>query len=184
MQPCINVVEASRKAGIPVVWSLWGLRGDGRDTGNAGPKWPPFQCGTPQSPGSWGNRDAELDDRVKPRADESVGWIASMRHIAIEAGAYVVSVTQYIPASAFPDDFPLELPAGVENFGRGGACIVSPSGEVMSGPLYDGEGIVYGDCDLGEALRAKRYFDVAGHYSRRDVLMPGHPEVPPRHEEA
>jgi len=72
VQPCIDVVEASRKAGIPVVWSLWGLRGDGRDTGNAGPKWPPFQCGTPQSPGSWGNKDAELDDRVKPRADEIV----------------------------------------------------------------------------------------------------------------
>ena len=51
---------------------------------------------------------------VAPTADDSEGWIASMRHIAIEAGAFVVSVPQYIVASAFPDDFPLPLPDGVD----------------------------------------------------------------------
>ena len=29
------------------------------------------------------------------------------------------------------------------------------------------------DCDLRATLRAKRWFDVAGHYSRADVLWPG-----------
>ena len=29
------------------------------------------------------------------------------------------------------------------------------------------------DCDLRLALQAKRYFDVAGHYGRADVLAPG-----------
>ena len=48
---------------------------------------------------------------VAPTADDSEGWIASMRHIAIEAGAFVVSVPQYIPRSAFPADFPLAIPA-------------------------------------------------------------------------
>jgi len=72
VQPCINTIEACRKVGIPVVYSKWGLRGDGKDCGNAGPKWPPFNCGTPESPGSWGNRDAELDDRLSPRDDEIV----------------------------------------------------------------------------------------------------------------
>ena len=57
-------------------------------------------------------------------------------------------------------------------FGRGGACIVSPTGDVIAGQLYDAEGIVYADCDLREALHAKRYFDVAGHYGRADVLDP------------
>ena len=71
---------------------------------------------------------------LAPTADDSDGWIASMRHIAIEAGAFVVSVPQFIPASAFPEDFPLALPDGVDVFGRGGACIVSPGGEVMAGP--------------------------------------------------
>ncbi|MFL6204781.1 MAG: carbon-nitrogen hydrolase family protein, partial [Acidimicrobiales bacterium] len=100
---------------------------------------------------------------VAPTADDSESWIASMRHIAIEAGAFVISVPQHIPRSAFPDDFPLDIPTGVEVLGRGGACVVSPTGHVIAGPLYDGEGIVYADCDLAAALRAKRYFDAAGH---------------------
>jgi nitrilase len=107
---------------------------------------------------------------LAPTADDSEGWIASMRHIAIEAGAFVVSVPQYIPASAFPPDFPLSLPEDVDVFGRGGACIVSPSGQVIGGPLYDAEGVVTADCDLREALHAKRSFDVVGHYGRADVL--------------
>jgi predicted amidohydrolase len=115
---------------------------------------------------------------LAPTADDSDSWIASKRHIAIEAGAFVVSVPQFIPASAFPDDFPLPLPDGVDNFGRGGACVVSPGGEVIAGPRYDAEAIVVADCDLREALHAKRYFDVAGHYSRADVLAPGLPEAP------
>jgi nitrilase len=107
---------------------------------------------------------------LAPTADDSDGWLASMRHIAIESGAYVVSVPQYIPRAAFPDDFPAELPDR-EVFGRGGAAIVEPSGsELIAGPLYGEEGIVYADCDLKKALHAKRLFDAVGHYSRAEVL--------------
>jgi predicted amidohydrolase len=109
---------------------------------------------------------------LAPTADDSDGWLASVRHIAIEAGAFVVSVPQYIPAAAFPNDFPLPLPADVEVFGRGGACVVSPSGTVIAGPLYDEAGLVVADLDLRETLHAKRYFDAVGHYSRSDVLAP------------
>jgi nitrilase len=108
---------------------------------------------------------------VAPTADDTDGWLASMRHIAIESGAYVVSVPQYIPRSAFPDDFPAELPDH-EVFGRGGAAIVEPTeGDVIAGPLYDEEGIVMAECDLRKGLHAKRWFDSAGHYSREDVLL-------------
>jgi predicted amidohydrolase len=107
---------------------------------------------------------------LAPTADDSDGWLASVRHIAIESGAFVVSIPQYIPASAFPADFPVVLPAGVDVFGRGGACIVSPSGEIIAGPVYDKEAIVSAACDLREALHAKRYFDVAGHYARAEVF--------------
>jgi nitrilase len=108
---------------------------------------------------------------VAPTADDSDGWLASMRHIAIESGAFVVSVPQYIPASAFPDDFPVPLPDGKEVFGRGGAAICEPvEGRVIAGPLYDEEGIVVADCDLRATLHAKRRFDAVGHYSREDVL--------------
>jgi nitrilase len=115
---------------------------------------------------------------LAPTADDSDGWIASMRHIAIEAGAFVVSVPQFIPASAFPEDFPLELPSDVDVFGRGGACVVAPSGEMICEPLYDTEGTVVGDCDLREALYAKRSFDAAGHYSRSDLLNPRSASTP------
>jgi nitrilase len=109
---------------------------------------------------------------VAPTADDSDGWLASMRHIAIESGAFVVSVPQFIPASAFPADFPVPLPAGKELFGRGGAAVIEPlSGEVIAGPLYDEEGIVEADCDLRVGLHAKRWFDSVGHYSRQDVLV-------------
>ena len=47
---------------------------------------------------------------VAPTADDSDVWLASMRHIAIESGAFVVSVPQFIPSAAFPDDFPVAAP--------------------------------------------------------------------------
>jgi nitrilase len=108
---------------------------------------------------------------LAPTADDSDGWLASVRHVAIESGAYVVSVPQYIPRSAFPEDFPADLPDR-EVFGRGGAAIIEPTaGEVIAGPLYDQEGIVTADCDLRAGLHAKRWFDSVGHYSREDVLL-------------
>ncbi|MBV9309641.1 MAG: carbon-nitrogen hydrolase family protein [Solirubrobacterales bacterium] len=108
---------------------------------------------------------------VAPTADDSDAWLASMRHIAIESGAFVVSVPQFIPASAFPDDFPVSLPPQKEVFGRGGAAIVDPAwGEVIAGPLYDAEGSLDADCDLRVGLHTKRWFDSVGHYSREDAL--------------
>jgi nitrilase len=107
---------------------------------------------------------------VAPTADGSDGWLASMRHIAIESTAFVVSAPQYIPRSAFGDDFPVPLPER-EVFGCGGAAIVQPTwGEVIGGPLCDAEGMVVADRDLRAGLHAKRWFDAVGHYSRPDVL--------------
>src|SRR5437764_714216 len=107
---------------------------------------------------------------VAPTADDSDGWLATARHIAIESGAFVVTAPQYIPRSAFPDDFPVDLPDR-ETYGDGGAAIVEPTwGKVIAGPLYGEEGIVIADCNLREGLHAKRWFDSVGHYGREDVL--------------
>jgi nitrilase len=115
---------------------------------------------------------------VAPTADDSDGWLATVRHIAIESGAFVVSVPQYIPRSAFPDDFPLELP-DQDVFGRGGAAIVEPTGgRVIAGPLYDSEGMILADGDLSRGLHAKRWFDAAGHYSGEAALGKGVPAPP------
>lgn len=120
---------------------------------------------------------------IAPTADDSDGWLASVRHIAIESGAFVVSAPQYIPRSAFPDDFPLERPEQ-DVFGRGGAAIVDPAwGEVIAGPLYDEEGMVIADCDLSRGLHAKRWFDAVGHYSGaaalRGLVHPAPVPAPP-----
>ena len=117
---------------------------------------------------------------VAPTADDSDGWLASMRHIAIESGAFVISVPQYIPAGAFPADFPIALPEGKEVFGDGGAAIVEPTwGNVIAGPLHGEEGMVVADCDLRAGLHAKRWFDAVGHYSRADVLVAPEDETAP-----
>src|ERR1044072_5733151 len=108
---------------------------------------------------------------LAPTADDSDGWLASMRHVAIESGAFVISAPQFIPREAFPDDFPVELPERAV-FGPGEAPIGEPAwGEVIAGPLYDEEGIVAADCDLRAGFSAKRWFDSVGHYSRDDMLL-------------
>jgi len=120
---------------------------------------------------------------VAPTADDSDGWQATVRHIAIEAGAFVISVPQYLPRSAFPDDFPADI-GDADCLGRGGAVVVDPMGTVIGGPLHDEEGMVVADCDLRVGLRAKRWFDSVGHYSRPDLFPPGvvdgpGPDAPP-----
>jgi nitrilase len=54
---------------------------------------------------------------------------------------------------------------------RGGSAIISPLGDVLAGPLYDEEGILYADLDLAEVARGKLDFDVVGHYARPDVFQ-------------
>src|SRR5918997_143738 len=115
---------------------------------------------------------------VAPTADVSEGWIAHMRAIAIESGAFVVAAPQFIPRSAFPEDFPVDL-ADREVYGRGGAVVVEPTwGDIVAGPLYGEEGMVVHDCDLRAGLHAKRWFDAVGHYSREDVLANGGAPAP------
>jgi nitrilase len=114
---------------------------------------------------------------LAPSADDSDGWLASMRHIGIEGGVFVVSVAQYLPRSSFAADFPVEITDGVAVLGRGGTAVIDPQGEVIAGPLYDEEGMLLAECDLDRILEAKRWFDASGHYSRRDVLLPGERET-------
>src|SRR5262249_16990691 len=53
---------------------------------------------------------------------------------------------------------------------RGGSVIVSPLGQVLAGPLRDGEGILTAKLDLREIPRGKFDFDVVVHYARPDVV--------------
>jgi predicted amidohydrolase len=92
----------------------------------------------------------------------------SLRHHAFEAQAFVVSACAVLDAGAIPAPFPLRdhLPGGV----TGGSMIVGPRGEVIAGPLWDGEGILTAEIDLREVAKAKAWVDGAGHYARSEVL--------------
>lgn len=106
-----------------------------------------------------------------PTADDRDGWVASMRHVALEGRCFVLSCNQFTRRSDYPDDYRAiqgDDPDTV--ISRGGSLIVSPLGEVLAGPDYDGETILSADLDLDEIARGKYDFDVAGHYARPDVF--------------
>jgi nitrilase len=106
-----------------------------------------------------------------PTADDRDGWAASMRHVALEGRCFVLSACQHVRRGAFPADYACTLGDDPETvLMRGGSMIVSPLGEVLAGPDYEGETILYADIDLDEVTRGRFDFDVAGHYARPDVF--------------
>ncbi|MBS1270774.1 MAG: Nitrilase [Gammaproteobacteria bacterium] len=114
-----------------------------------------------------------------PTADDRDGWVASMRHVALEGRCFVLSCNQFTRRRDFPDDYRAiqgDDPDTV--ISRGGSVIVNPLGEVLAGPDYDGETILSAVLDLGEVARGKYDFDVAGHYARPDVFQLGVDENP------
>ncbi|ORX38702.1 nitrilase 4 [Kockovaella imperatae] len=60
---------------------------------------------------------------------------------------------------------------GVSTWCPGGTCIVGPLGQILAGPLWDREGVLYAAIDLDDLIGAKLDFDPVGHYSRDDLLV-------------
>jgi nitrilase len=106
-----------------------------------------------------------------PTADDRESWASSMRHIALEGRCYVLSACQHIRRGAYPSAYACTLGDDPDTvLLRGGSMIVSPFGEVLAGPDFRGETILYADIDLGQITRAKYDFDVVGHYARPDIF--------------
>jgi len=58
--------------------------------------------------------------------------------------------------------------------GGGNSAIYGPDGRQLSKDLPETqEGIIYADLDFDEILKAKGFLDIAGHYSRPDLLWLG-----------
>ena len=73
IEPTERVVERCREEGLPVFWSMWGLRPDGWDAGPYALKWPPLNPGEPGSPTTWGHPDTEeLGGNLAPQEGEPV----------------------------------------------------------------------------------------------------------------
>lgn len=55
--------------------------------------------------------------------------------------------------------------------GGGSSAIFGPDGRKISEDMdQTQEGIIYGDLNLDEILKAKSFLDIVGHYSRPDLL--------------
>ena len=54
---------------------------------------------------------------------------------------------------------------------RGGSLIVSPLGEILAGPVWEEETIIYAELDTEDITRGKFDFDVSGHYARPDIFQ-------------
>jgi nitrilase len=105
---------------------------------------------------------------LAPTADDSEDWHDSMKHIARESRAFVLSCCVFQRASAYPPDVPLA--EGGELVGAGGSAILAPDGSYLAAPLWNEEGILYADLDPQRLYEARQRFDPAGHYHRPDVL--------------
>jgi len=110
---------------------------------------------------------------VAPTADQRDSWQATMRHIACEGRCFVLGCNQFVTKEMYPPDLEgiEDLAGQPEIICRGGSTIISPLGEVLAGPLYGEEGILFADLDLGDVARGKLDFDAVGHYARPDVFQ-------------
>jgi nitrilase len=112
--------------------------------------------------------DAGIEIYLAPTADDSEQWHDSIRHIARESRAFVISPCVFDRASSYPEDIPLA--DGPELMGRGGSAIVGPGGDYLAGPLWDEEGVLYAELDPQRLYEERQRFDPAGHYHRPDVF--------------
>ena len=97
-------------------------------------------------------------------------------------GAQVnISAASWLTMSDVPDDFeaPEALSASINPAGGdqgaavlmpGGSSIVAPDGEIIAGPVYNKETILYGEIDLSRIPREYQAMDTAGHYNRPDIF--------------
>ena len=91
------------------------------------------------------------------------------RQYAYEGKSFVIVSCGVLDANAVPKNWrgPGRAAGRVAD---GGSAIIAPDGSYVAEPVYNEETIIYGDIDLRKVALAKREVDVAGHYSRPDVV--------------
>ena len=98
-----------------------------------------------------------------------------MQHVAREGGLFVVSTCMAIKMDDIPEtyEFKKRYPEGREWINTGNSTIIAPNGKILAGPLEAEEGVLMAEIDLRDIIKAKRMFDVVGHYARPDVFKFG-----------
>jgi nitrilase len=114
-----------------------------------------------------------LDVYIAPTYDSGDRWIATLQHIAREAGCWVVGSGVAFRASDIRDAEPgmVDLyPRADEWINAGDSVVIAPSGKIAVGPLRNDVGVLYADINSQSIDDARRTLDVTGHYSRSDLF--------------
>lgn len=114
-----------------------------------------------------------IEVHVAPTNDSGDGWIGSLQHIAREGRCWVLGAGNVLRASDLPADFPDRerlYPDAEEWMNPGDSVAIAPGGQVVAGPMRREIGLLEADIDLIRVTKARRAFDVAGHYSRPDIF--------------
>lgn len=114
-----------------------------------------------------------IDVYIAPTYDSGDRWIATARHIAKEAGCWVVSSGVAIRGCDIRGAAPgldTLYPDADEWVNTGDSVVVAPGGTVVAGPMREEQGILYADIDLARIDSARRTLDVVGHYARPDLF--------------
>jgi len=112
-------------------------------------------------------------------------------HIALEGRCFVLSACQYATKSHFPESHAAQAHDSIVII-SGGSIIVSPSGQILAGPLRDAEGecsvselrwraydllsgVLTAEIDLDDIIRGKFDLDVSegGHYALSHIFASG-----------
>ncbi|NEA32981.1 nitrilase-related carbon-nitrogen hydrolase [Streptomyces sp. SID13031] len=112
-----------------------------------------------------------IDIWCAPTVDDRDQWQATMRHIALEGRCFVISANQYLTRADLPADVhPLQGDSPDTVLINGGSTIISPLGEILTGPARAGETVLLAELDLTDRDRSFLDFDPVGHYSRPDIF--------------
>lgn len=95
------------------------------------------------------------------------------RFIALEARAFVASVSCLIREQDVPADVPQRdriVPAAGEVICDGGSCLAGPDGQWIIEPVTGREELIVAELNHAQVRAERQNLDVSGHYSRPDVL--------------
>lgn len=107
-----------------------------------------------------------------PTVDDRESWGALMRTIALEGRCFVLSANQYFKRADAPKDYhPVQGDEPETVLINGGSMIISPLGDILAGPVFGEEALLFADLDPADIIRGKMDFDASGHYARADVFQ-------------
>ena len=96
----------------------------------------------------------EFNTKINQMSDARETWQASMTHIALEGGCFVLSANQFCLRKDYPPP-PEYIFSGTDEdltpdtvVCAGGSVIISPSGAVLAGPDYKGEVLITADLPI------------------------------------